>query len=363
MKVIHATEVDKGGTVTVMKHLALQQIASKKITNVLCLIPDNSNMEFLEIPKKNIRAYPSTGRNLVSFIYFFIFFIRTIWIEKPDIVHLHSTFAGILGRLSLLLLSPFRKPKVIYCPHGFSFLMEGSQYKKKLFSKVELFLSRFTNKIICVSNYEKKSAVSSSLPNEKIAVIHNCVPIPNKYYRSIATPYDKRKINFLFAGRLDPAKGFDILLTAMRSIKNSSIHLTVAGINENEVKPEDRLQNITYKGWLSANDLTPYIMHADVLVLPSRWEGFPMVVLEAMSWGVPVVASDCTSLSEAVQHTETGLLFETSNTEQLATILSTTPITRWKEMGKRGEEAFLKNFTSSVMTDSTLDLYYSVLRT
>ena len=290
--------------------------------------------------------------------------IKAVWREKPDIVHLHSTFAGIIGRLVLILMKPLRNPKIIYCPHGFSFLMEGSALKKVFFSKIEIFLSLATNKIICVSLYEKKSAVEAGIPDSKISVIYNGTPPFTNTSNTEASPYPTSKtpiVRYLFAGRLDKAKGFDILVTAMQKINNNSIHLTVAGISSEEVKDSEKIDSITYLGWMTSKELVPYFAHADALVLPSRWEGFPMVVLEAMSMGIPVIASNCTSLSEAVKHEVTGILFNTSDSDELAHAISNTSIESLQRMGKNGLERFNKNFTSTLMTRSTSDLYSELL--
>ena len=261
-------------------------------------------------------------------------------------------------------MKPLRSPKVVYCPHGFSFLMEGSAFKKSIFSKMEIILSYATDKIICVSQYERNAAFNAGVPDNKISVIHNGTPAFIAEYTNEISPYPTQNtatINYLFAGRLDKAKGFDILIAAMQKVTNNNIQLTVAGISESEVPEHAKLNNITYLGWMNSKDLIPYFTHADALVLPSRWEGFPMVVLEAMSLGVPVIASNCTSLSEAVKHNVTGILFSVSDSDGLSDIISNTSIGALQEMGRSGRERFNKKFTSELMTHSTLNLYSQLL--
>lgn len=82
-----------------------------------------------------------------------------------------------------------------------------------------------------------------------------------------------------------------------------------------------------------------------------------MVVLEAMSLGIPVLASDCTSLPEAVVQGETGLLFDISDIDNISNILISTDSLTLKKMGEKGRDRFHKLFTSDVMTESTLSLY------
>ncbi|MNB99434.1 GDP-mannose-dependent alpha-(1-6)-phosphatidylinositol monomannoside mannosyltransferase [compost metagenome] len=190
-------------------------------------------------------------------------------------------------------------------------------------------------------------------------VIHNGTPIIEASTSTQNSPYTGAKEikNYLFAGRLDAAKGFDLLLSAMRRIDDKSIHLTVAGISSNEVHDSAKLDNINYLGWMKSEQLRPYFIHADALILPSRWEGFPMVVLEAMSLGIPVLASNCTSLSEAVDHGQTGLLFDTSDIDNISNALTAIDQNTLKQMGVKGRERFQKYFTSDIMTKSTISLY------
>lgn len=364
MKILHATEIDIGGTATVINLLMRSQVTDDRVTSCRCVAPER----IIEALDKNLIQYTSTfkrsGRNFLSLVYFTSALIKTIWNDKPDIVHLHSTFAGIIGRIILIIMKPLRSPKVVYCPHGFSFLMEGSAFKKSIFSKMEIILSYATDKIICVSQYERNAAFNAGVPDNKISVIHNGTPAFIAEYTNEISPYPTQNtatINYLFAGRLDKAKGFDILIAAMQKVTNNNIQLTVAGISESEVPEHAKLNNITYLGWMNSKDLIPYFTHADALVLPSRWEGFPMVVLEAMSLGVPVIASNCTSLSEAVKHNVTGILFSVSDSDGLSDIISNTSIGALQEMGRSGRERFNKKFTSELMTHSTLNLYSQLL--
>lgn len=364
MKILHATEIDIGGTATVINLLMRSQVTDDRVTSCRCVAPER----IIEALDKNLIQYTSTfkrsGRNFLSLVYFTSALIKTIWNDKPDIVHLHSTFAGIIGRIILIIMKPLRSPKVVYCPHGFSFLMEGSAFKKSIFSKMEIILSYATDKIICVSQYERNAAFNAGVPDNKISVIHNGTPAFIAEYTNEISPYPTQNtatINYLFAGRLDKAKGFDILIAAMQKVTNNNIQLTVAGISESEVPEHAKLNNITYLGWMNSKDLIPYFTHADALVLPSRWEGFPMVVLEAMSLGVPVIASNCTSLSEAVKHNVTGILFSVSDSDGLSDIISNTSIGALQEMGRSGRERFNEKFTSELMTHSTLNLYSQLL--
>lgn len=362
MKVFHAAEIIKGGVATVMKQLAIYQSEQIEVTELRCLIPEDQEKEIAPLDKRYIKTFKRSGRDLRSLIYFLRSFVFYVICHKPDVVHVHSSFAGVLGRVALILLRPIRRPKVIYCPHAFAFLMQGSNKKKKIYALVERFLAVFTDKIICVSKYEKDLAVSYGLPNNKLVVIHNGVPVIDDNGLRAENPYQSNVVNLLFVGRFDFQKGFDIIERLMQNLDGKSFHLTAVGgaVLNTSVQPL-QLPQITYTGWLSSNELAPYLAYADLLIIPSRWEGFAMVPLEAMSYALPILASDSTSLPEVVIDGLTGRLFPLENEGLLFEIINTTSKEEWKEMGCNARELFLCEFTAEKMKKSTELIYKEVL--
>ncbi|APS35976.1 MULTISPECIES: glycosyltransferase [Serratia] len=361
MRVLHAAETIKGGVATVLRQLMISQQDNTEIESLDCLVPDEQRDEVSAVRAENVTTFHRTGRNIASFIRFFIGFSSLLLRKNPHIVHLHSTFAGVLGRIALIMLWPIRRPKVIYCPHAFSFLMQGSEKQQKAFSLVEKALTGITDAIICVSEHERDKAIEYGFPAHKLHVIYNGVPaVANE--NTMANPYPENVLNLLFVGRFDYQKGFDILITAMESLRGHPIHLTaVGGGVHNKYAPADTAPQTTYTGWLNAEALEPYFRHADVLIVPSRWEGFAMVPLEAMSYGLPVIASNCTSFPEMIEDRRTGLLFDLQQPEMLVRYLIDTPKEDWKRMGQEAKQLFLLKFTAETMIGTTAALYKKVL--
>src|SRR5262249_19129155 len=114
-------------------------------------------------------------------------------------------------------------------------------------------------------------------------------------------------------------------------------------------------------GWVPHDALGPIYADADVLVMPSRWEGFSMVALEALGHGVPLVAARACSLPEIVQHNRTGLLFDVDDSDQLASLLCWTPPGRWRELGQAGRKSIEQYFLDTRMLEQTDALYRRVL--
>jgi Glycosyltransferase Family 4 len=166
MKILHAAETIKGGVATVMRTLALAQSDEN---TVRCLIPADQSKELA--PFRNLRTFTRTGRNPLSFLSFSWNLAKTVITFRPHVVHLHSTFAGVFGRIVLALLWPVVRPKVIYMPHAWAFIMDGSPRKKNLYATIEKLLYPFTSKVVCVSKFEAAEATRFGLPNHKTAIV------------------------------------------------------------------------------------------------------------------------------------------------------------------------------------------------
>lgn len=361
MRILHVAETIKGGVATVLRQISVEQSQDHYVEKVVCIVPDTQVGELVPLGKKHVDTFIRTGRNVKSFLRLTIKIIVNVYKLRPDIVHLHSTFAGVIGRVVLLLMYPLRRPKVVYCPHAFSFLMQGDSKYSRYFSNVEKLLLPMTDAVICVSQFEKDKAVELGFDSKKLHVVYNGVPEVNSVIAKQPNPYQEDKTNLLFVGRFDFQKGFDIFDKIMPFLAENGCHLTAVGgaVHDNDFIPQ-QLPATTFTGWLSGGELRPYFEHADILVIPSRWEGFAMVPLEAMSYGVPVIASDCTSFPEMVVDGVTGRTFALEHPDQIIEFIQSTSRQKWKLMGENGRELFLKKFTADQMILKTKELYSSI---
>ncbi|QHM74979.1 Glycogen synthase [Mixta theicola] len=359
MKILHAAETIKGGVATVLKQLVAAQQDDKEAYRIQCLIPADQAGELDTAQEENVVKWQRKGRSVGALISFATAFCRTVIRFKPDVVHLHSSFAGVIGRLCLILLWPLVRPKVIYCPHAFSFLMQTSGAKKRIYALIEKALLPMTDAIICVSQYEADQAEAHGIKNDKLFVIHNGVP-----QRHFIRP-DKSldaNINMLFVGRFDYQKGYDILLEAMKRNQNSNIRLTLIGDSVHSTQQIEKLPQAHYTGWLKASQMESYFINADVLVIPSRWEGFAMVPLEAMSYSLPVIASDATSLPEVVIDKQTGYLFKNGDVNSLLSVFERLDKIDLICKGQKGNQLYIENFTSRAMIVKTHSLYAEITK-
>lgn len=123
------------------------------------------------------------------------------------------------------------------------------------------------------------------------AVVPNGVDLSRFVARASAAGPARR---VLAVGRLLPQKGFDVLVEAMRALPDLELDL----VGEGPERPRLAGPNVRLHGWQA--DVRPFLAAADIVVIPSRWEGFGLVAVEAMASGVPVIASAIPGLDEAV---------------------------------------------------------------
>lgn len=367
MKILHATEVLKGGVSTVISELLRDQCGRSEVSNVILVGPQQEMKEVTYAENDNtgkleLYTFSKNNRGVKTLFLFCLKFIKVYLKYKPDILHLHSSFAGSLLRVLAFLLRPIHKAKIVYCPHAFSFLMEDkSGFKLKWYKSIELFLSFLCDKIVCVSNFEKEKAVEVGIKNEKLEVICNGVnPNDSLCGGGNSTHGSDDQVNILFVGRLERQKGFDLLMDAFYPLNEARFTLTIVGDGDEKFAYNLDKRNITYMGWLNGDDLALQYKRADVVVVPSRWEGFAMVPLEAMSYGVPIIASNSTSLPEVVFPDINGYLFTSNDSDSLKMVLLNIDMVKLGTMGAKGKKLLMEKFTSSKMTEKVFNLYLAL---
>ncbi|HTH16407.1 MAG TPA: glycosyltransferase family 4 protein, partial [Magnetospirillum sp.] len=163
------------------------------------------------------------------------------------------------------------------------------------------------------------------LPAERIEVLPNAVPGPER----IPDHTHHGPCRILFLGVLGPRKGVPVLLRALASpmMQGFAWEAMLAGNGEiSESKALAQLlgiaERLTFTGWVAEDKAHELLAWADLLVLPSRNEGLPMAILEAMAWGLPVVSTPVGAIPDAVEHGSNGFLLPVGDEVALAAALS-----------------------------------------
>lgn len=354
MKILHIAQKLPGGIATYLSEILPAQVRLFGEENVLVL---GSHAELSAVPEcasRSRRVFPDSSRSLCSLIKFFWMAGKVVYQDKPDVIHLHSSFAGALRPIFFALSMMGIRPAVVYCAHGWSFNMTVSQRRRRLFAFLERVLAPMTDVIVNISNFEFNSALSWGLPAARMRVIRNgvAVDVPPKAFEM----EPKGCIHLLFIGRLDRQKGIDILQSAMRRLAGKSLHLHVIGTSVLSNSRHRQIEpNISYYGWLSRIDVRSFIASCDVVVMPSRWEGFGLVAIEAMRDGKPVIASNVDALPEIIG--DTGIIFESEDDVALTRVLDQLNPDRLREIGQHARNRFLAHFTCDRLVAELFECY------
>lgn len=277
--------------------------------------------------------------------------------QRPDIVHLHSSKAGILGRLASKKLGI----PCVFTAHGWAFTEGVSKPKRLLYKMIEKIIAPYANKIITVSEYDRDLALQNGVgTEEQLIAIHNGVKnstIP------IQPKQDEKTCRLVMVARFDQQKNQAILLETLSRLADLNWHLDLIGDGPNLQNCKNLARklglenNINFEG--RSNEVEKFLSRSDIFVLTSNWEGFPLSILEAMRIGLPVIASDVGGVKEAVISGLTGYTVQRDDlnglTQKLRQLI-TEPSTR-KKMGQEALNRYLENFTFEEMIRKTNDVY------
>lgn len=352
MKILHVCESIIGGTGTYLNELIPNLKKHYGNKNVIILVP-KEHLDYLSDESKASVVCFNRPNRKIGLIYLLITYIKTIIKYRPDIVHAHSTFAGLIVRL---LFPAFFRIPIIYCPHGWATEMKQSSLQKSLIIKIEYMLSWLCKKIHAISESEKKTALEIGINTKKIVKIYNGINPEPPNLNSII--WDDKRLKILFIGRFDQQKGLDVLLDATQSLHETVCLKLIGGAVNDKVDIDfNKYKNIECIGWKKATEIASYTNACDLVVIPSRWEGFGLVAIEAMRMAKPVLASNTGGLSEIVIDGKTGFLVPPENVECLHNCISSIKKETLGTMGKEGRKRFQSLFTTSAMVENIIKLY------
>lgn len=288
---------------------------------------------------------------------------KEIELIRPDIIHCHSSKAGIIGRV----VAKMCNVPVVFTAHGWAFTDGISPWKKQLYAHIEKFIAYWTNKIICVSEYDKNIALNvMPKQDDKLITIHN--GIPDRYFKK--NDITKKDFRLVMIARFSKPKNQRLLIETVAKLieYNISLRLTLVGDGPNFLAMKNLVNKLDIAKYVeflgSRTDIAEILLYNDVFILISEWEGFPISIIEAMRQGLPVIASDVGGVSEAVIDNETGLLLPINNIailkEKILKLYYDRKLAHL--MGLKGREQYLNYFTSDKMMKQIIGVYEDVLR-
>ncbi|WP_055566273.1 glycosyltransferase [Streptomyces atriruber] len=291
-RVLHVSQPVDGGVARVVVDLAAAQAAAGTDVHVACP-PEGFLAGALEALGAGVHVHPwtasrSPGRGLGTEVRDLK---RVITAVEPGLVHAHSAKAGLAARLALRGSIP-----TVFQPHAWSFEAVGgpTAFLARLW---ERRAARWADRIVCVSEAEwvtgRRAGISGSY-----AVIPNGVDTD----RFAPTGQDVAPVRLVVCvGRLCRQKGQDVLLRAWPTVAAQvpDARLVLVGDGPDDARLRERAgPRVAFAG--AADDAAPWYRAADVVVLPSRWEGMALAPLEAMACARPVVVTDVDGARESL---------------------------------------------------------------
>lgn len=239
---------------------------------------------------------------------------------KPDVIYCHSSIAGAVGRVAAIGSGA----KVIYNAHSWAFNMRIGNKKKLFYRLIEKVLALVTDKILCVSNFEKKSALQNKIcSKKKLEVILNGVDIPHLDKAIAKATVTKASLNIPenayiigMVGRISEQKAPDVFVKAARKIKDAipEVFFIVVGNGPDQESLEQMIDSLGLKGsflitgWV--NNPLDYLALFDQALLLSRWEGLPLVVPEYLAAGKPTICSRIDAVCDMIENGVNGLIVD-----------------------------------------------------
>ncbi|MEA3077050.1 MAG: hypothetical protein QOF60_1958 [Actinomycetota bacterium] len=275
----------------------------------------------------------------------------------PDILHVNlgTPWHGAFAQLAGLLRRGTRVVAVEHTPLA-------SSSRLQVFNKRQLS-SRIDAHVACGAWLGAQIERIVGRPPGSVRVIHNGVP------ETLPPPTDelpKGRVIVGAVGRLTPEKGFDDLLRAAAGVPDIAVVIVGTGPDGERLASLGQslgiADRLTLTGWVL--DSREYLCAYDVLALPSHVEGFPLVTLEALLAGIPVIASDVGGVSEAVRHDDTGLLIQPRDVDGLRAALLRTvgDLPAARALAARGQRLVREQFVAPVMARKFEALYEELIR-
>lgn len=294
--------------------------------------------------------------------------------ERYDLVHTHTSKGGFIGRAAAWHA---KAPAVVHTVHGFAFHEQSHPVALRFYASLERLAARWCHRIVTVSEYHLRWALQLGIgtPQQLRAIPNGIEPqriipqtVPNALRQQLHLTPETRVI--LTTGRLATQKGLEYLIEAVRLLKNASLPpfmVLIAGEgplrNSLEHKAQqlgvaDRVRFLGF--WKAVGDL---LAIADIVALPSLWEGLSIALLEAMAAGKPIITTTIGSNLEATDSGRAAKLVPPKDAHALADALR-----EWllhpkqaRPYADAARRRFLEHYTEARMLEQYRQLYCELL--
>lgn len=309
---VHIVECFAGGTLEVIRLLANHQV--RQGWQVVVLhgqrpdTPSNEQLATLFDPRVTLATCPLSAsihpfRDLNALGYLFH------WLRDhpQDVIHLHSSKAGLLGRVAARLLG--MQCQVVFTPHSWSFLREDVTVVQRTFFFVLEWLGARLGGLVMACATEEARIASKHLYNAKVRLVRNGLKLPECQSSPSAS-----SLRVITVGRIAPQKAPDRFAALAHALQSTDREFIWVGDGDATLKELLCHHGVIVTGHLAREQVAERVQQSAVFVLLSAWEGLPLALVEAQALGIPAVVSDIPGCREVVEHGVNG--FVASSTDQ-----------------------------------------------
>ncbi|AKM09229.1 glycosyltransferase family 4 protein [Croceicoccus naphthovorans] len=355
-RVLHVSEVLPGGVGRYIDELSRAQAADAGPGQVAVLGPEGQLDTMAPDPAVRYFGYRQAQRGVGGLASLARALRRTVLEFRPDVVHLHSSFAGLVGRLIGTGVA------TVYTAHGWAIDPDRPARFRPAMIATERALARRCDAVINISPHEMAFLGEMGFPADRMRLV--LTGLGNAAMRTSPAPVGgDGPLRLLFVGRLDPQKGFDLLWPELVEAAPGNLHVRVAGtaMKGGGGAGYRPLPNVEFLGWVDHAEVQRQLGWADALIMPSRWEGMPLAALEAMRAGRAVLSSDRSAFRSIVEHGVSGLRLDIDRPGFLARALEGVTRADLVRMGAAGRARIECDFRHDRMVREIWDVYREVV--
>ena len=249
--------------------------------------------------------------------------------------------------------------------------------KGKIYTSLELTSNQSLDLYITVSEKDRQSLLKAGLPEDKVELIYNAVDTnlssirgdPEWLRQKFGLP--PASVICTAVGRLVPVKGYDVLVSAMQRIASQIPQLICLIVGEGESKEELATQiqeagledRVHLAGYYDRENAMSILKSSDIFVMPSRYEGTPIALLEAAALARPILASATGGIPELVQHEEHAFLVPPGDPAALAQGLMMLSLDRSyaRSLGENAQRRIQQKFNLDSQVNATWQAYQRAL--
>lgn len=354
IRILHLTQVS-GGIETYLSHIFTY--LNRDAYELLLVCADERKSLIKMAEEKCVRVFPIKMKWKISPVSDFMTIIALVKLLKhlkPQIIHAHSSKAGVIARISGI----FYKAKIIYTPNAYAYL-GFSGFKRSVFLSIERIMIPFTDCLLASSESEKTRSINDvKFPSSKVLVYPNSIE-PQVANDNLEIVIEPNSLPFIITtvGRLVKQKNPMMFVAVCKAVaeKRKNVIFKLIGIGfddqykmqlEEYILDNKLTDSVLLQSWMSKAELHYNISKSHIFIMTSLFESFGYVAAEAQLLGKPVVATNVDGLNEIVDNNNTGYIVELDDVATMAKRiihLMDNPALR-KQMGEAGKKRMLMKF-------------------